>query len=496
MVSRTPFLLRDAERLGQEEQKAEAANWAATPASLANHLSRGTWERVPHLDFISDKLKALERRPIFLIITVPPRHGKSELVSHWLPVWFLKKFPWKRVGLASYEMGFASEWGGAAKDTITENADELGFELTKDTKAKGRWRLRGYGGGMTVSGIGGPITGRGFDLVIIDDPIKNDQEALSKVYRERNWRWYRSVLRPRLEPGGSIVIVMTRWHQGDLAGRLLYNAEVEEDEELAELEDVPPDPWEVINFPAIAEAGDPLGRIEGEALWPGRYPLVALQKLRIAVGPFWWSAQHRGNPQPEGGGIIKMPWFKYYEEEDIPAQFSRLIQQWDTAYKVGQKHDRSVCVTIGELRHPTRYFILDLFVKRLEFPELTRFSQAHYDKWNPDHVLIEDKSSGISLIQQLRRDTTVPIRAIKAVDDKVTRTHTVTGIIEAGQVLLPGRAPWLAEFLDEVTNFPTGAHDDITDVLVHGLRYLKPRLKGLQRGGLQGEKKTSMWKGT
>jgi predicted phage terminase large subunit-like protein len=487
------YFLHHADRTLEEDQEAEAANWAATPASLAHHLSRGTWEHIRHLDFLSDKLAEIEYGSKFFIITVPPQHGKSELVSHYLPVWFLKKFPWKRVGLASYEMGFASEWGGKAKDTITENKEELGFELTTDTKAKGRWRLRGYGGGMTVSGIGGPITGRGFDLIIIDDPIKNDAEALSAVYRRRNWNWYRTVLRTRLQPGGSIVLVMTRWHEEDLAGCLINPPEEEDEEGTVLAQQVEPDPWEVINLPAIAEENDPLGRELGEALWPDRYNLEALTKLRIVQGPFWWSALYRGNPQPEGGGVIKTAWFKYYDEEDIPKDFTRVLQIWDTAHKEGQQHDRSACITIAETRHPTRYYVLDLFVRRLAFPDLIRMAQAQYDKWGPDRVLIEDKSSGISLIQQLRRDTTVPISAIKAVDDKVTRAHTVTGIIEAGQVWIPARASWLAEFLKEIGDFPRGTFDDIVDVLVHGLRYMKPRLQGLQMG-IMHEKKTSLWR--
>lgn len=490
-ATKTPYLFKDAQSAGEREARRDEVDWTRTPATLGAHISRGSYTRVRHIDYLADRIAQVADKPKFMIINVPPQQGKSELVSHWTAVWFLKRFPWKKVGLASYEKGFASEWGGKAKDTIADNEDELGLRLRKDTKAKGLWTLRGYGGGMMTAGIGGPFTGRGFHLIIIDDPIKNDQEALSEVYRRRNWNWYRSVVRPRLQPGGSIILIMTRWHQRDLVGMLINPPE--EENELELVDDTPPDPWEVINLPAIAEENDPLGRKVGEALWPERYDITALKKLRIAAGPFWWTAQHRGKPQPEGGGIIKTPWFRSYSDEDVPNQFSRLIQVWDTAYKEGQRHDRSACITIGEARHPTRDFILDLFVRRMEFPELVRSCQAQYDKWNPDRVLIEDKSSGISLIQQVRRDTTVPLRAVKAVDDKVTRAHTVTGIMEAGQVLIPERAPWLADFLSEVGDFPTGAHDDIVDVLVHGLRFLKPRLRKLE-SGIQGERKESLWR--
>jgi len=492
MTTRTPYLFKDAATAVEIKRAEDVTNWTRTPATLGTHLSNGSYERLRHIDYLSERIAESAERPLFLVITVPPQHGKSELVSHWTPVWFLKKFPWKKVGLASYEMSFASEWGGKAKDSITENADELNLNLRQDTKAKSRWTLRGYDGGMWTAGIGGPFTGRGFHLIIIDDPIKNDAEALSDVYRRRNWNWYRSVVRPRLQPGGSIILIMTRWHEQDLAGALLGNPP-EDEEALVLEEEVESDPWEVINLPALAEENDVLGRKPGEALWPERYDENALKTLRVVAGPFWWSAQFRGNPQPEGGGIIKTAWFKSYEDEDLPRQFSRVIQIWDTAHKEKQRHDRSACLTLGTANRPRRYYLLDLYVERLTFPDLTRAAEAQYDKWNPDRVIIEDKSSGISLIQQLRRDSKVPIRAVKAIDDKVTRAHTVTGIMEAGQVLIPRHASWLADFLKEVGDFPTGAHDDIVDVLVHGLRYLKPRLKG-RRQGVEREEKKSRWR--
>jgi predicted phage terminase large subunit-like protein len=501
MITKTPYRFKDAAAAVEIKRAEDAKNWTRTPATLGNHLSNGAYERWRFVDYLAERIVEVAEGPRFFIITVPPQHGKSELVSHYTPVWFLKRFPWKKVGLASYEMGYASEWGGKAKDTINDNAEELGLELRQDTKAKGRWNLRGYGGGMFVAGIGGPFTGRGFDLIIIDDPIKNPAEALSPVYRRRNWNWYRSVARTRLQPGGSIILIMTRWHEQDLAGALLGNApgevegaeETQLEEEAFLEEDVESDPWEVINLPALAEENDPLGREPGEALVPERYDADALKKLRIAAGPYFWAAQFCGRPRHEGGGIIKTAWFKSYDEEDLPKSFSRVIQVWDTAHKERQQHDRSACLTIGQSSRPRQYFLLDLYVARLTFPELDRAAEAQYDKWNPDRVIIEDKSSGISLIQQLRADTHVPIRAVKAVDDKVTRAHTVTGIMEAGQVLVPSRAPWLADFLKEIGDFPNGAHDDIVDVLVHGLRFLKPRLKG-RRPGVEHEEKKSRWR--
>lgn len=463
-------------------------NWLDSPDKFAVHYSRGAWVAARHLRYLAAKVAQCAIRPIFLIVTLPPRHGKSQFISHWTPLWFLKRYPWRKVGLASYESSFAQEWGGMTKDSLVENSDELELTLTTDTKSKGNWRIKGFGGGMTVAGIGGPITGRGFHLFIIDDPIKNDQEALSATYRENLWRWYRTTARTRLEPGGSMIIIMSRWHEDDLVGKLTgpdFDADA--------TETGVKDPWEIINLPALAEDSDALGRRPGEALWPERYDEQALANIRASVGPFWFASLFQGRPQPEGGGIIKVSWFKRYSAENLPKRFSRVIQIWDTAFKEGQQADRSACITIGETPAPARYFILDLFVRRLEFPELVRAANSQYEKWHPDRVLIEDKASGISLIQQIRRDSKVPIHAIKAVDDKVTRAHTVTGIIEIGRVFLPETADWLLEFLGEVGDFPRGTHDDIPDVLVHGLRYLKPRLTGLALG-VATEGKTSRWR--
>ncbi len=461
--------------------------WLRAPAPFAQRLSRGHWRRARHLDYISDRIAEVAERPLFLMVNVPPRHGKSELISHWTPVWFLKRFPYKRVILCSYQSGFATEWGGDAKNTFVENEDELGLTIREDTKSKSRWRIKGYGGGMVATGIGGPLTGKGGDLLIIDDPIKSYREALSATYRENIKQWYRSTLRTRLQPGGSIVILMTRWHEDDLCGWLLNSAEEE---------GLPADDWEVINLKALAEPTpdepDPLGRKEGEALWPEMYDTPELLKLKGAVGTYWWDAEYQGTPRPEGGGIFKEGWFNYFNPDDFEElKLNRYIQFWDTAMKEKQVNDRSACITFAEGKNG--YYVLDVWVGRPTFPELTEQAKVQYYKWAPDLVEVEDKASGISLIQQLRRDTKIPIRAIPAVDDKVARAHSVTGIAEAGRVWLPERAPWLSAFLSEVCGFPTAAHDDITDAFVYGLMHYKPRRRASLGRRTMGEIQRSRW---
>ena len=470
-------------------QKEVDSDWTTTPAKTAVKLSRGRWQAVPHLQLISDEIAKMKEGPIYLIVTMPPRHGKSELISHWTPVWFLKNWPWKRIILASYEADFAATWGGKAKASIEESYADLDFSITQDTKAKAYWQIKGYGGEMYSAGIRGAITGRGGDLIIIDDPVKNDQEANSPAYREAVWNGWRSVILPRAEPNASIIIIMTRWHEADLVGRLLSAEYTAGDPKLRI-------PWKVINLPALAETDDLLGRPEGKPLWPARFNLNALMRARESSGPYWWSALYCGRPSTEGSGKFKAQSFQYYSDEDLDhLSFSNISQFWDTAFKKDQRNDRSACVTMGATK--TGYYIFDCYFGRPEFPELVKIVQQKYKEYVPDRIEIEDKASGQSLLQQLKRETKLPIRAIKSIgrkDDKESRANSVTGIVEAERVYLPSRAPWLQEFLNEVCGFPTSPHDDITDAFVHALRALKPQATvEIGTGSLTGKKK-SAWR--
>ncbi len=471
-------------------QQEQDTDWTLTPAKTAVKLSRGRWNVVPHLEMISNEIAKIKEHPIFLIVTMPPRHGKSELISHWTPVWFLKNWPWKRIILASYEADFAATWGGKAKASIEESYSDLDLKISQDTKAKAQWMIEGYGGEMYSAGIRGAITGRGGDLIIIDDPVKNHQEANSAAFRESIWDGWRSVILPRAEPNASFIIIMTRWHEGDLVGRLLSPEYTAGDPKLRI-------PWKVINLPAIAETKDIIGRPEGKPLWPARFNLNALMRLRESEGPYWWSALYCGRPSSEGSGKFNNGWFQYYSDEELNhLSFSRVTQFWDTAFKKEQRNDRSACITIGETKKG--YYIFDCYYGRPEFPELTELVKQKNREYTPDRIEIEDKASGQSLIQQLRRDTKLAIHAIKPRggrnESKEARANAVTGIVEAGKVFLPSRVPWLQEFLNEVCGFPTAPHDDILDAFVWALLSLRPTVD-IQVGGgsLTGEKK-SAWR--
>lgn len=255
------------------------------PAGTAVKWSRGDWKRAIHLNYLSHKLMELVEKPLRLLVSVPPRHGKSELVSHWLPVWFIANWPSHRVIEVSYEADFASTWGRKARDTILGNSQGLGVKIREDIQATNAWETV-EGGGMITAGVGGPITGRGANLLVIDDPIKNWEEAHSVTVREAIWNWYRSTARPRLEPEGSIVIMMARWHREDLIGRLLL-----EDKE----------PWDYFALPALAQKDDPLGRVVGIPLWPERYGLDALEKTRLDIGEDAWKSLYQQAPETVAG---------------------------------------------------------------------------------------------------------------------------------------------------------------------------------------------------
>lgn len=244
------------------------------------------WYITPHLKLLSqwivEAVTGVRKR---IIVNMPPRHGKSELISKWTPVYFLDNWPHLNVINCGYGNEFSMEWGRKTRDLVTEHKERLRFQLKQDSKAADRWNTN-QGGGMKTAGIGGGITGRGAHLMVIDDPIKDDKEANSLHYRDYLYKWWRGTARTRLEPDAAVILCMTRWHDDDLAGRLIHESKKKSAE----------DQWQVLNLPAIAEEDDVLGRIPGTALWPARYDIPALESLMADVGPENWAAQFQGHP--------------------------------------------------------------------------------------------------------------------------------------------------------------------------------------------------------
>lgn len=425
--------------------------------------------------FMAGQLESVERGDVArLMLFLPPRTGKTELLLRFV-AWTLGRNPDWQVLYTSYGADLAWEKSGEARAVV--DSEEFGqvfgaagrrsqvIELDPTSRAVQRWRIRGHRGGVTAQGVGGPITGKGGRLVIIDDPVKNREEADSATMREKTFRWYTSTLRTRLEPRGAIICVMTRWHDDDLAGRLLAQA----------ARDPLADQWTVVSLPAVATEADALGRQPGQALDPIRFDEAALAATRATIGPRDWSALYQQAPMPDGGSVFQAAWFG---RADAPERrlASQVIQAWDTAFKAGQENDYSACVTLGKFKNEIH--VLNVWRGRVGFPELLAQMRRQHELFQPNVIVVEDKGSGTSALQELR-STSLPVVAVQAERDKVARANMITGMCEAGKVSVPSTW-WGDDLLDELIRFPAGAHDDQVDALVYGLMRL--RSKGVRIG--------------
>ena len=399
-----------------------------------------------------------------LMVFMPPRHGKSMLCSEYFPAWWLGQHPDRQIIAATYAQQLANDFGRKVRNLCLSDQHRWAFHdfsLAGDSQAGDRFHTSMRGAYFAV-GVGGPITGRGADLLLIDDPIKGREDAESETQRQKLKDWYTAVARTRLMPGGAIVVIQTRWHEDDLAGWLLREHQHEG--------------WEVLSLPAIAEPGDALGRSEGDPLWPEAYPIPELERLRLAVGSRDWAALYQQRPSAAEGSVFKREhWQTHKPTETAPLALLQalgvnyVVQAWDTAFKTRETNDFSVCVTLGVAR--SRYYVLDVWRDRAEFPDLKRAMVSQHAKWKAHAVVVEDTAAGQSLIQELRRNTRIPLIAVKADHDKVTRAHAVTPTHEAGLCYLPEGEPWVADFEDELSGFPAAPHDDQVDAFVHALTY-------------------------
>lgn len=428
------------------------------PALCAYIVSNKKFLIPAHIRLLADKLVDVANGKIKrLMINMPPRHGKSELISKYFPFWFLGKHPDKLVMLSSYETEFAASWGKKAKDLVTIHGKSLfDIEIEKGSNTKYKWLINKHNGGLESVGVNAGLTGKGADILIIDDPVKNNEQALSTTYRNKAWDWYVSSALTRLEPNGSIIFVMTRWHYDDLAGRIL-----ERDEEK----------WEVIDLPAIAENNDILGREVGEALWNKRFDINKLLSRKKTLGSYWFSCLYQQKPIASEYQIFKPSWWQFYKEKQ---SFSIIIQTWDTAFKQGQENDFTVCATWG--LSGNNFYLIDLLRGKFLFPELKKLVVSQSTIHNPKIILIEDAASGQSLIQELRKSTLLPIKALKPISKEI-RAHTISPLLENSQVFLPEGKIWLADFINEHSNFPSDKHDDIVDTTTMSLEYLNKFIK-------------------
>lgn len=416
-----------------------------------------------HHILLAEQLQKVESGEIDrLMILMPPRHGKSELASIRFPAWYLGRNPNNNIITCSYGQALANEFGMKTRNLVQSDVYKNIFpevQTSKDSKAKQVWHINGYRGSYIAAGIGGTITGKGGSVLIIDDPIKNAEEANSEIYRNKVWEWYQSTAYTRLEKNGAIIIILTHWHEDDLAGRLL----VEQDK-------IDGDQWHVIKLPAIAEQDDDF-RKECDPLWQDKFNLTELQRIKNAIGSHHFEALYQQNPSASEGEILKRAWWKYYKE--LPKTHDRIIQSWDTAFETGKSNDYSVCQTWLETK--AGFYLIDIWREKVEFPELNRQVKILYNKFKPNAVLIEKKASGHSLIQELKRETTIPIREVTPDKDKTARVNAITPTIEAGNVFLLENALWLHDFIDECSKFPHSKHDDQVDTMSQVLNYLQRR---------------------
>jgi len=430
---------------------------------------RGAWQPAKHLELLCEKLEAVERGELLrLMVFMPPRHGKSEVVSKKFPAWYLGRNRDKEIIISSYSADLAYDFSRIARNTFREWGPKLwDLSLADDSGAVGRWGIQGHRGGLVAAGVGGPITGRGAHVAIIDDPFKNYEEAASETIRKKVSTWYKSTLRTRLAPGGAIVLVMTRWHEKDLAGELK-----------ATMEDGSGEQWEIIDLSAIAKENDILGRQPGEPLWPARYPLTELRATQIALGSYLWSALYQQKPAPAAGNKFKRAWFRYFEIADdfvvlhtpgeeeelkrIPLNRCWCFQTCDPAASTKTSADYFVLATWLVTPHK-ELLLRDVIRMRLEGPDQPKLFEQGYKRWRPRLQGVETKNMGLTLFQTLRRKG-LPVIDLKAETDKETRALPVMARMEAGTVYFLKNAPWLDEYENELLMFPNGEHDDQVDV--------------------------------
>ena len=456
-----PTLAEIDARLG-ELRKQKYENAREDYCAYMQLSTHGRWKRARHLDLLCELLEEVERGDLTrLIITMPPRHGKSMTVTESFPSWFIGRNPEGRVIEVSYGAELARKFGLNNRRKVDEfGADIFGVQVSRENASATNWGLEGYSGGMISAGIGGSITGQGADLLIIDDPIKNRKEAESQTYRDSIWAEWQDTLSSRLHPGGRVVVIMTRWHEDDLVGRLLGQS----------------DSWHLVNLPALADDKDILGREEGQALWPERYGEEWCAKKKTELGSRSWESLYQGHPRPADGNLFRQSMFLRYKESG-------------SCYLVGEKvYDRSACKIFqtcdvaGSRKTSADYFVLgtfalcpngellllEIFRERLEGPDQPSLMARKHQEYKPALIGVESANMGLTLYQQLRR-MGLPVVELKPDADKYTRAIPAAARYESGMVYHKDGAYWLNDLEAELLAFPNGAHDDQVDVVSYAV---------------------------
>ena len=410
-----------------------------------------------HHEIIAKKLEQIANGEIRrLIINMPPRHTKSEFASFLFPAWMIGKNPDMKIIQATHTTELAVNFGRKIKNLIeTEDYKDIfqGTELSADSKASGRWDTK-RGGMYYAVGVGSNLAGRGGDLIIIDDP-HSEQTALSNNGFDQAWDWYTCGPRQRLQPGGSIVLVQTRWSEKDMTGQLIR----------AQAKDKMADQWDIVELPAIMPSGEPC--------WPEFWSKTELEHVKASVPPYKWNAQYQQNPTAEELSILKREWWQKWTKTEVP-NLQYVIQSYDTAFSRKETADFSAITTWGvfypqEIGGAPAIILLDVRKGRWDFPELKAVANELYNFWEPETVIIEAKASGMPLTQELRQIGIPVVNFTPSKgNDKLSRVHSISPLFEAKMVWAPDE-PWADEMIEECAAFPNGQYDDLVDSMTQAL---------------------------
>lgn len=467
-----------------DQIKLEAAlreGWRLTPATVGHKITKGRWIAARHLLYISVVLATeIAKGDARIIMTMPARHGKSELISVNTPIWFLEKWPEKFVMNISYGSELATDFSLRVRDTFqdTDLHHLLRTRIRTDKKRVDRW-LTPNGGGLTAAGIGGPLTGRGADLMLIDDYIKNAEDSLSETLRKKTWEWFKSTAYTRLEPGGSLVILATRWNINDLIASCIT--------------ELPHENWRVINLPALAEINDPLGREVGEALWPERYDEKALHRIKKTLGSYWWAAMYQQNPKTSMAGMDLGDQIKIIRESELPNEsLLKSIRPWDLA-ATKDGGDFTAGPLMSRLRNTGKIYIQDMrhFQKTPDATKRAVYASAEGDGHGVGIWMEQEPgSSGKIVITDYKKLLSgFVFTGEKATGPIEVRASPFLAACEAGNVYmvsddnLPAEKKWNKELKDEVNGFPDGEHDDQVTALALGYNKLVLGMHGAATWG-------------